>query len=195
MYWKTIGTSVREVYAHTYRYNLPYDRKIYPLGQTWQDPGRKGITDFRKYAREYGATGTSWWSWQETEGREWDWVGKRISSGISGFNAQQSFPVLANGSRGDLVILAQELLNAWGAKVKVDGSFGGGIEKAVEAFQRRHGLSPTGVIAERTWRALRKRDPQWVFWGGHHHGKAASAPDSASLPAQDYEIPPALGAG
>ena len=173
MYWKTIGTSVQTVYQHTYLYNLPYDRRIYPLGQTWQDPGRTGITDFRKYAREYGAGGTSWWSWQETEGREWDWVGKQIHRGIPGFHARQLFPTLANGSRGDLVVLAQELLNAWKAGVKVDGSFGGGVEKHVMRFQRNHGLAQTGVITAPTWRVLRQREPKWVFWGGHRHGKAA----------------------
>src|SRR4051794_16294662 len=51
MYWKTIGPSVRPVYEHPSLYTPPYDRRIYPLGQTWQDPGRTGITDFRKYAR------------------------------------------------------------------------------------------------------------------------------------------------
>ena len=195
MYWKTIGVSVHTVYEHTYLFNNPYDRAIYPLGQTWQDPSGNEITDFRKYAREYGAGGESWWSWQETEGHEWDWVGKRIHHGIPGFHAQQNFPTLANGSRGDLVVLAQELLNAWKAGVKVDGSFGGGVENAVESFQGKHGLARTGVITEPTWRVLRQRDPKWVFWGGHHHGKAATAPASASDPARGYEIPPTLGAG
>ena len=195
MYWKTIGTSVQTIYEHTYLYNLPYDRRIYPLGQTWQDPGRTGITDFRKYAREYGGGGTSWWSWQETEGREWDWVGKRIHRGIPGFHARQLFPTLANGSRGDLVVLAQELLNAWRSGVKVDGSFGGGVEKHVMRFQRNHGLAQTGVITAPTWRVLRQRQPKWVFWGGHRHGKASTAPDSASDPALGYEIPPSVGGG
>ena len=34
MYWKTIGTSVGNVYAHTYLYNRVYQRPIYPIGQT-----------------------------------------------------------------------------------------------------------------------------------------------------------------
>jgi hypothetical protein len=192
MYWHTIGTTVKHVYSHTYRFNRPYDRKIYPLGQTWQDPGREQLTDFRKYAREYGAGGTSWWSWQETEGREWDWVGKAIHHGIPGFSAHASFPGLVSGSRGDLVVLAQELLKAAGRSPGVDGVYGAKTARAVRRFQDDQGLDVTGTILEPTWRKLLHFKPKWINWG--RRGKAASEPQSASLPALDYEIPFGLGA-
>src|SRR5437763_3378775 len=68
MYWKTIGTSVATNYSHTYTYNRIYKRPIYPLGQTYADPGINGIKRFRSLAISYGASGVSWWDWQETTG-------------------------------------------------------------------------------------------------------------------------------
>jgi hypothetical protein len=192
MYWHTIGTSVRHVYSHTYRFNNPYDRRIYPLGQTWQDPGRRQLTDFRKFGREYGAGGTSWWSWQETDGREWDWVGKAIHRGIPGFSAHHRFPALASGSRGDLVVLAQERLKAAGRSPGVDGVYGSKTARAVRRFQEREGLDVSGTIQAQTWRKLLRFEPVWVNWGKRE--KAANAPASASLPARGNEIPPDVGA-
>src|SRR5262249_10567709 len=64
MYWHTIGTSVKHIFSHTYKVNAPYKRPIYPLGQTYADPPRKQILDFRQTAKKYNAHGVSWWSWQ-----------------------------------------------------------------------------------------------------------------------------------
>ncbi|HEV2727782.1 MAG TPA: hypothetical protein VGV34_05780, partial [Solirubrobacterales bacterium] len=50
MYWKTIGTSVREVYEHTYLYNRVYGHPIYPIGQTYEAPGTAAIKQFRRFA-------------------------------------------------------------------------------------------------------------------------------------------------
>ena len=71
MYWKTIGTSVREVYEHTYLYNRVYGHPIYPIGQTYEAPGSGAIRLFRRFAASYGGLPPSWWSWQETNGQEW----------------------------------------------------------------------------------------------------------------------------
>ena len=43
MYWKAIETSVRTVYEHTYLYNRLWGHPIYPLGQTYEAPGRGPI--------------------------------------------------------------------------------------------------------------------------------------------------------
>ena len=40
MYWKTIGTSVRAVFEHTYLYNRIWGHPIYPIGQTYEAPGK-----------------------------------------------------------------------------------------------------------------------------------------------------------
>jgi peptidoglycan hydrolase-like protein with peptidoglycan-binding domain len=38
--------------------------------------------------------------------------------------------------------------------VSVDGTFGPIVKSAVEAFQKRYGLTPSGIVGERTWNAL-----------------------------------------
>jgi peptidoglycan hydrolase-like protein with peptidoglycan-binding domain len=56
---------------------------------------------------------------------------------------------------GAFIALIQRSLNAWGHKLKVDGDFGPKTRAAVEAFQKRRGLSPvTGAVGPRTWYAL-----------------------------------------
>ena len=54
MYWKAIGTSVRAVYEHTYLFNRLWGHPIYPLGQTYESPGRGAIMRFRSFAASYG---------------------------------------------------------------------------------------------------------------------------------------------
>lgn len=198
MYWRAIGVSVRTIYSHAYRWNRPYDRPIYPLGQTYQDPPRRQIVLFRRLATEYGAGGVSWWSWQETGGREWDWVGMPLTGGVSGFEPDQSYARLRVGSAGDLVVHAQARLRAARHDVQVDGQYGAGTARAVSLFQVEHALRATGNIGTRTWRELVEYQPVRVRWSqrasaariaGRALGRP-SGPDSASLPAVRDEIPP-----
>ena len=71
MYWKDIGNSVDTAYANTYISNRVYGRAIYPLGQTYSHPSNAELVRFREEAVDYGATGISWWDWQETPASEW----------------------------------------------------------------------------------------------------------------------------
>ena len=71
MYWKDIGNSVDTAYANTYISNRVYGRPIYPLGQTYSHPSNSELVRFREEAVDYGATGLSWWDWQETPASEW----------------------------------------------------------------------------------------------------------------------------
>ena len=57
MYWKTIGTRVDKVYSTTYTYNRPYQRAIYPLGQTYENPSSSSVRRFRVLSDAYGAQG------------------------------------------------------------------------------------------------------------------------------------------
>ena len=66
MYWKTIGTSVRAVFEHTYLYNRIWGHPIYPIGQTYEAPGSGPLRLFRRFAASYGGLPPSWWDWQET---------------------------------------------------------------------------------------------------------------------------------
>ncbi|HEX3734146.1 MAG TPA: hypothetical protein VHU86_03235, partial [Solirubrobacterales bacterium] len=60
-----IGTSVHQVFAHTYLYNRLWGRPIFPIGQTYGAPSRFALRLFRRYSASYGAA-PSWWDWQET---------------------------------------------------------------------------------------------------------------------------------
>lgn len=172
VYWRAIGVTVASSFDHTYRYNRPYGAPIFPIGQTYQNPPRKEITDFRRLARGYGARGVSWWSWQETEGKEWRWVGRKLRA--TGAPAvKRGFAVLAKGSRGDLVIWAQQHLVAVGADVRVDGTYGPGTAAAVSDFQAKAGLKPTGVVNATTWKRLLKHRPVETDWAKRRAPRSA----------------------
>ena len=200
MYWKTIGTSVGRVYSHTYAYNRVYERPIYPIGQTYDEPGTRRIKMFRRYALNYGAAGVSWWSWQETSGREWSVLARRVRR-MRGVRPNPALPALRQGSRGDLVVWAQEHLVATGQEqLPVTGLFKGQTRTAVSAFQQEMGLYPDGVIGTETWRRLLDFAPVRVAWGSEVYNRrslslaarpgGADAPLSASLPARRNEIDP-----
>lgn len=198
MYWKTIGTSVRKIYRHTYKVNAPYERPIFPLGQTYLNVSRKSVIRFRKSARRYDAGGVSWWSWQETKGREWRWVGKPLGDGGAksrAANADPAYADLGQGDAGDLVVWAQQHLAAYGHAVAIDGTLGPETVDAVRELQSAEGLALSGVIDDATWRALLARDPVPVDWSrvgtprGARAAGVSAVPDSASLDALRFELP------
>lgn len=205
MYWRTIGTSVGRVYSHTYRFNRVFQRPIYPIGQTYENPPRRQLKRFRRYGINYGATGVSWWSWQETSGREWGVLGRRVGR-MRGFRPSSDLPMLKRRSKGDLVVWAQEHLIAAGHDLAVDGIFKGQTYDAVTAFQQENGLLADGVIGTDTWRKLLDYTPIRVAWGSRVYRRlarsgrtlprslaarpgGADAPRSASLPGRN-EIDP-----
>lgn len=61
---------------------------------------------------------------------------------------------LRPGARGESVSALQEALNARGAGLRVDGSFGPATRAAVREFQRSAGLAVDGIAGPRTWAAL-----------------------------------------
>lgn len=66
--------------------------------------------------------------------------------------------LLRHGDRGLAVTQLQKSLNARGATLAADGSFGDETEKAVRAFQRSVGLVDDGVAGEKTHAALAGAD-------------------------------------
>jgi hypothetical protein len=210
MYWRDIGTSVADVFAHTYAFNLPYDRPIYPLGQVYGHPPRSQLIRFRELARSYGAGGVSWWDWQESTAGGWD----ALSAPLGPAPHAVSLPAMAaigRGAQGDLVVWIQEHLVSAGESDMIDGSYGPSTQAAVQAFQSAHGLTVDGIVGPETWAALLRYRPEAVHWvhrgrrtvadeivSAHGSGGAPltlPTPVSASRHARRDEIPGRLGAG
>ncbi len=174
MYWKDIGTSVREVFAHTYLYNRLWGKPIFPVGQTYSSPGRVPLRLFRRYSASYG-TVPSWWDWQETTSPEWQALGARQGwLELPGFTPEDEYPLLRLGAKGDLVVWAQERLITAGEELEVNGIFERTTRRAVRAFQEAHGLTGDGQLGSETWARLVKYRPFKVEW-------AANVPVVSSL--------------
>ena len=203
MYWKAIGTSVRTVFEHTFFYNRVYGAPIYPLGQTYERPTRGELVSFRRFAASYDGLAPSWWDWQETNTTGWEGLGARVHA-IAGYRPISGNPTLKSGSRGDLVVWAQEHLKSAGESVPVTGIFGKVTRAAVRDFQTNAHLRADGVLGTQTWKALLRYQPVRYLWAGRRstarRGTASasraippSRPLSASLPAKADEIPPGPG--
>jgi hypothetical protein len=200
MYWKAIGTSVRAVYEHTYLFNRLWGHPIYPVGQTYEGPGRRQLVRFRRFAQSFGGAPPSWWDWQETSPAGWRALGAATPGPIVGYRPLVSHPILKRGSRGDLVVWAQEHLLGAGLSVPVTGVYGKQTYAAVRVFQSSHGLPADGAIGTSTWESLLTVPPVPQPWSGartNPEGGAAasraippSRPLSASLPTEAYEIDP-----
>lgn len=65
-----------------------------------------------------------------------------------------NLPILKRGSRGEAVRSLQTLLNAKGASLEADGSFGPATDKALREFQESQELDIDGSCGAETWTAL-----------------------------------------
>ena len=152
MYWKAIGTSVRTVFEHTYLFNRLWGHPIYPLGQTYESPGRGAIVLFRSFA---GATA----------GRRAGGTGRKPAPRLGRARHDHGCPCrgvpprrlpasLRRGSRGDLVVWAQEHLRSAGQSgLAVTGVFGNPTRGGARIPERPRARAD-GVIGTSTWRAL-----------------------------------------
>jgi Putative peptidoglycan binding domain len=205
MYWKDIGTTVDDVYAHTYSFNRVYGRPISPLGQVYNSPPAHQVVRFRQLARAYGALGVSWWDWQESPRSKWIAL-SRPAGTAAHFAASPTVATMSKGAAGDIVVWAQEHLVSAGFRVTIDGGYGNGTVTAVEAFQTAHGLIPDGVLGPATWQTLLRYAPAAVVWTSKRGQRSATVaslqgkrllriPKSASMHAKRDEIPGSLGSG
>jgi putative peptidoglycan binding protein len=163
MYWRAIGTSVDSIFQITYMHNRIYKRPIYPLGQVWMHPRPTEIRRFRALAAAYGATGVSWWSWQEGIARDFTAIGAPLPR-LLAKPRDPGYPLLTAVSRGDIVVQAQQLLLSAGAKLRVTGRMDLTTRRAVAAFKRVRGLGVSSAVTASTWRALLAFDPRPVTW-------------------------------
>jgi peptidoglycan hydrolase-like protein with peptidoglycan-binding domain len=65
-------------------------------------------------------------------------------------------PMLRQGDSGAAVTKLQQLLNAKGINIAVDGIFGNATRAAVVQFQQQSGLVADGIVGPQTWQALRR---------------------------------------
>ena len=165
MYWKDIGQSVDTVYANTYIANRVYARPIYPLGQTYGGVSTSDLLRFREEAVDYGASGTSFWDWQETPSSGWTTLAAPLAP-LTTVIPNTSFPELRNGSKGDPVLWMQEHLASAIPAQETTGIFAAQTLADVESFQSSHGIAPSGVVEAATWQALLALPPVAVTWTG-----------------------------
>jgi hypothetical protein len=165
MYWHDIGTSVDTVYANTYIANRIYTRPIFPLGQTYGGVSNADLLRFREEAVDYGATGLSFWDWQETPSGGWSTLAAPLAP-LTSVTPNSEYPEVRSGRKGDQVLWLQEHLASAIASQEVTGSFGSQTTTNLESFQTAHGIPPTGVADPATWAALLALPPVAVNWTG-----------------------------
>jgi Putative peptidoglycan binding domain len=165
MYWKDIGVSVDTVYANAYIANRIYGRPIFPLGQTYGGISSSDLLRFREEAVDYGATGVSFWDWQETHSSLWTTLATALSP-LSSVIPNTSYPELKSSSKGDQVLLMQEHLASAIPAQETTGVFGSQTLTNLRAFQSAHGISPSGSTDAATWAALLALPPIAIDWTG-----------------------------
>lgn len=170
MYWKAIGQSVDTVYANTYIANRIYGRPIFPLGQTYENVSAAELLRFREEAVDYGATGWSFWDWQETSAKQWLDLDEPLAP-LTSVTPNAEYPELSQGSKGDQTLWLQEHLAAAEPTQETTGVFSAQTTANLEAFQTAKGLPATGVATPETWQALLALAPVAVHWTGSNGPK------------------------
>ena len=165
MYWKDIGTSVDTVYANTYIANRIYGRPIVPLGQTYGGVSSSDVLRFREEAVDYGATGWSFWDWQETPASGWSTLAAPLAP-LTSVTPNSEYPELQAGRKGDQVLWLQEHLASAIPSQEVTGVFGSQTTANLESFQTSHGIAASGIADPATWAALLTLPPVAVDWTG-----------------------------
>ncbi len=165
MYWKDIGVSVDTVYANTYIANRIYQRPIFPLGQTYGGVSGSDVLRFREEAVDYGASGFSFWDWQETPKSGWEALAAPLAP-LTSVTPNTSLPELSKGSKGDQVLWLQEHLASAIPSQETTGVFASKTTANLESFQTAHGLPANGVATAPTWAALLALPVVVVDWTG-----------------------------
>lgn len=75
---------------------------------------------------------------------------------ITGQMTAEDMPLIKRGSKCEAVKKLQQILNAKGYKLSVDGDFGPATEAAVKAYQKANHLEVDGEVGPLTWASLMK---------------------------------------
>jgi len=167
LYWHTIGTTADAAFAHTYHENRIYARAIMPLGETYGGTPPSEMTRFRQLAAAYGASGLSWWDWQETTPAGWAALDLPLAGPLptAPIVVDTSLPVFSQGAKpGDQIVWMQEHLAAAEPTTPTTGIFDAATTAALVAFQTARGIPPSGTTDVPTWAALLSLRPVAVDW-------------------------------
>ena len=181
IYWKTIGTSPDDAFAHAYIENRIYGRLLTPLGQLYGSVTASGVERFRQVAAAYGVAALSWWDWQSATGAQWAALTAPITDTVP-VTVSQAWPALTKGARGDQVVWMQEYLAAAEPQTPISGVFDATTLAALEAFQAFRGLPISGVTDAATWPALLALSPVAVSWSSPRPPKGPTGPTGATGP-------------
>lgn len=105
------------------------------------------------WAKEWSDAAGEWWHLKHRAGV---WSGRDPGPG------GDPYPTLRRGDEGAAVARAQKHLRRWNlglTRPGVDGEYGTETQLAARQFQAAHGLKPDGVVGDRTWKELRRKDP------------------------------------
>jgi Putative peptidoglycan binding domain len=166
MYWHDIGTSVANVFVHTYEENLVYGRPIVPLGQTYGGVSASEVVAFRSLSSAYGAAGESFWDWQETSSSNWAALAAPLNTTLTVPQPELTSPLLKEGDKSDQVLWLQEHLASAVPGQPTSGIFEGTTKANLEQFQTAHGIAASGETDPNTWAALLALPPVAVDWTG-----------------------------
>jgi peptidoglycan hydrolase-like protein with peptidoglycan-binding domain len=108
---------------------------------------------FREEAVDYGASGLSFWVWQETSAAGWSTLAAPLAP-LSSVTPNSSYPELSQGSKGDEVLWMQEHLAASDPTTPMSGTFDATTDTALRNFQTQRGFPVTGQTDGATWQAL-----------------------------------------
>jgi hypothetical protein len=165
MYWKAIGQSVDTVYANTWIGNRVYARPVFPLGQTYENVSSSDLLRFREEGVDYGASGISFWDWQETSSSGWSALAAPLAP-LTTVVPNSEWPELHSGSKGDQVLWLQEHLATAVPGQQTTGIFDAATVANLRSFQTAHAIAATGVASPATWQALLALPPVAVNWTG-----------------------------
>jgi peptidoglycan hydrolase-like protein with peptidoglycan-binding domain len=111
---------------------------------------------------------------------------------------EQGQDTVRRGESGAEVSAVQELLNAKGSKLDVDGQLGPKTEAAIRSFQGKHGLVADGVVGPHTLQALLTADAGDDVRTGETTGRRATTtttppplPAAPAAPTPSLYDPPA----
>jgi peptidoglycan hydrolase-like protein with peptidoglycan-binding domain len=123
------------------------------------------VLRFREEAVDYGATGWSFWDWQETPASGWSTLAAPLAP-LTSVTPNSEYPEVRAGRKGDQVLWLQEHLASAITSQEVTGVFGSQTTANLESFQTAHGIAASGIADPATWAALLALPPVPVDWTG-----------------------------